>query len=144
DIDVTVVVTALETCNDIEGDRDGHLGLVEIRDVVDEGPVMSGVDEPETRCTAEAHDHGVDDAVQTCMGRRERLVDRVGPGEVRRVVVAPFPCDTGPFGLRTVDAAHPCTFTPAKLMHRRPRVASGRVVYESRSTLTPVGVSTAK
>jgi hypothetical protein len=62
---------------DVEGDRDGDVGLVEVGDVVDEGPHVSGVDEAEAGGSAERDDDGVDYAVEAGVGGGEALLTGV-------------------------------------------------------------------
>lgn len=104
-------------CGDVEGDGDGDVGFVEVGDVVDEGPDVSGVDEAEAGCAAECDDDGVDDAVEAGVGGGEGFVDRCAGVEVVGVVVAALPVDAGACGVFAVEAADAGAFASAELLH---------------------------
>jgi hypothetical protein len=121
----------------LERERGGYLGLVEVSDVVDEGVLGAGADEAEGGGAAHCEDCGVDDAVQAHVRGGQGQVDRVLGVPGVRVVVAPEPGDAVLLGEQLIQRLDALAFDAAQLGE----VRAGRDVVAEPVQVDPGGNS---
>src|SRR5690606_10695387 len=84
--------------SNLEGNRNGQLSFIQIRDIKNKRTVMASMNETEAGRATQRHDHAVHNSVQTRMGGGQRHVDSIASMKIFGIILSAMPRNTRRFG----------------------------------------------